>query len=136
VFGTEAEYLALLKTVELVKTNSININIEIIQLLNYLCDNDTSKFSNISMLISDGASYAIKSGEMLKGLIPSLKHIVCICHGLHNLCETIRNDSPQTNELISFLKRLLVKNNSNQLMFKKIVNIKPLAFPIITRWGT
>ena len=74
-------------------------------------------YMNLKLLLSDGASYAIKTGNMLKTLIPDLKHVVCVCHGLHNLCETLRNDCGNVDTIISFLKRVLIKNKANQRAF-------------------
>ena len=43
---------------------------------------------------------------MLKQIIPEIKHVNCLCHAMHNSCETIRNDFIITNEIISFLKKV------------------------------
>ena len=59
---------SLVKTVQLPKTNSENVNFEIIQLLTELYDGNTQKYNNLKLLLSDGASYAIKAGTMLKSL--------------------------------------------------------------------
>lgn len=127
---------SLFKVIELPKTNSGNINLAILKLLNELYAEDVEKFSNVKMLLSDAAPYAIKVGSMLKQIIPDLKCITCLCHGLHNLCETIRYDCESVNTMISFLKRVLVKNRTNQLKFFEIVGSNIPSFPVITRWGT
>jgi hypothetical protein len=122
--------------VELKKTDSLNINLIIIEVLNLLYENDTSKYSNICLLLSDRAPYATKVGRMLKEIIPGLKHITCVCHALHNLCETIRNSSPSLNKIVAFLKRILIKNKLNQNIFREETLLPIPKFPIITRWGT
>lgn len=106
-----------LQVVEFTKTNFENINLEILQALNFLCDSNTILYSNIKLLLSDGARYARKAGVFLKNFIPNLKRVTCSCHALHNLCETIRSDCSNVNLLVSFLKRVLVKNRSNQMLF-------------------
>jgi hypothetical protein len=126
----------LMKTSELANTNSKNINIKIIDLMNEIYNNEASKFTNVKMLISDGAPYALKAGNLLKELNPDLKHVICLCHNLHNLCETIRKEAPNTNEIISFLKRHLVKNRHNQEKYINIMGKMVPKFPVISRWGT
>ncbi len=73
---------------------------------------------------------------MLKQVIPDLKHITCLCHGLHNLCETIREKIWKTDRLIAYLKRYLVKNREKQAMFKELTNVNFPTWPVVTRWGT
>ena len=88
------------------------------------------------MLLSDGARYARKAGIFLKNFIPNLKRVTCSYHALHNLCETIRSDCSNVNLLVSFLKRVLVKNRSNQMLFKEIVKTLIPKFLMFTCWGT
>jgi hypothetical protein len=73
---------------------------------------------------------------MLKEIIPGLKHVTCICHALHNLCETIRNNSPALNKVVAFLKRSLIKNKLNQNIFREETTLALPKFQILTRWGT
>jgi hypothetical protein len=48
------------------------------------------KFEKVKMIISDQAPYEVKVVNLLKEIIPGLKHVTCICHMLHRLCEEIR----------------------------------------------
>jgi hypothetical protein len=59
---SERKRPSLIKSVELVKTNALNINLKFIEVLNMLYNNDTTKFSNLILMLSDRASYAIKAG--------------------------------------------------------------------------
>lgn len=124
----------LIKTIELSKTNSTNINQEIISVLLLLYEGDLV-YDKLKLLLSDAAPYAIKTGIMLKTLFPKLKHVTCVCHMLHRLAEKIRDISPKTNYIISEFKRLLHKNKENQLLFTENTKLKLPKFPIITRWG-
>ncbi len=126
----------ILKVVELIKMNSENINLEILQALNFLYDSETRLYSNIKLLLNDGARYARKAGVLLKKFIPNLKNVTWSYHALHNLCQTIRSDCSNVYLLVSFLKRVLVKNRSNQMIFKEIVKTPISKFLIVTRWGT
>lgn len=132
---TMASQSYLVKSVELTNTNSININQEILSILNMLYKNDII-YSNLILLISDAAPYAVKVGKMLKLLFPKIKHVTCICHMLHRFVEKIRSLCPESNFVSSELKRLLLKNKSNQLLFTEHTNLSIPSFPVITRWGT
>jgi hypothetical protein len=125
----------LIKRIELNKTNSETINQELINCLTKLYSGEI-KYNKIKLLLSDQAPYALKTGKLLKGLIPELKHVTCLCHLLHRLCEKIRMMCPKTNYIISEIKRLFIKNKSNRLIFSLKSNIKFPKFPILTRWGT
>jgi hypothetical protein len=123
-----------IKVIELAKTNSEKINFKILNILNIIFNKDTNKFRQVNLLLSDAAPYAIKVSVLLKSLIPNLKHITCICHGIHNLCETIRNTCFRTDKIISFMKRILIKNRQNKEKYKNYVLEKNSEFPILTRW--
>jgi hypothetical protein len=56
----------LFKTIELETTNSSNCNLEILNVLNILYDFNTDKFSNVKLILSDAAPYAIKVGKWSK----------------------------------------------------------------------
>ncbi len=98
--------------VELLKVNVVSVNSQIIAKLSNFFNNDLLKLQKIKLLLSDAAPYAIKAGKALKELIPSLKHVTCLCHGLHNLCETIRDSNSDLDKFVAFLKCSLVKNSS------------------------
>lgn len=124
----------LMKTIELSKTNSVNINTSILDLLTTIYG--TLEKAKLTLLLSDAAPYAVKTGKMLKQIFPNLKHVTCIIHLLHRICEKIRDISPKVNELTSNFKKLLIKNHENQSFFKESTNLKMPKFPIITRWGS
>jgi hypothetical protein len=88
------------------------------------------------MLISDQAPHAVKVGKILKSLIPDLKHVTCLYHLLHRLCEELRGKSEKLNFACLEIKRLLIKNRTNQQLFLDKTGLVLPKFPIITRWGT
>jgi len=126
----------LISSIHINKTNSETIILEILSALNKIYDNDASKYKNIKLLVSDGAPYAIKTGTLLKGLVPECKHITCLCHALHNLCETIRDKFSILNDFVVVFKKLLIKNKTNQYIFSSETGLPIPKFPIVTRWGT
>jgi hypothetical protein len=62
-------------------------------LINEIFENNI-QYDNFRLLISDAAPYAMKTGRFLKEIFPKLRHITCLCHMLHRLCEYIRDISP------------------------------------------
>lgn len=125
----------LLRTVELIKTNNKTVSQEIIDLMSNLY-NGTIDFTKLYLILSDAAPYAVKAVTTLKGIFLNLKHVTCLAHMLHRLCKKIRSLSPISNITSSNLKRILVKNKENQIIFKEITSLKLPDFPVITRWGT
>lgn len=125
----------LVRTLELERTNSANINREIMDFL-FKLHGGHIKYENIKLLISDQAPYALKVGRVLKELIPTLKHVTCLCHLLHRVAEELRTKCTKLNYLCSEIKRLLLKNKQNQALFVSETSITLPKFPIITRWGT
>lgn len=76
-------------------------------------------------------------GRLLKALYPRMLHVTCIAHGLHNLCEEIRDSFDDVNDFIAKTKALFVKCPSRVQLFKDLAPGIPLPpAPIVTRWGT
>ncbi|KAG0440242.1 hypothetical protein DMUE_1885 [Dictyocoela muelleri] len=125
----------LVRTVELFKTNADTVSQEIINFMGELYDGQIM-FDKLRLILSDGAPYAVKASKTLKLLFQNLKHVTCLAHMLHRLCEKIREISPFSNSVSSELKRILVKNRENQSLFIDVTNLRIPKFPILTRWGT
>ncbi len=95
----------LIAVVELEKTDSLNVNSNVISALNNFFDKKIEEINKVKLILSDAAPYAVKAAKMLKEMIPGLKHITCLCHAVHNLCETIRGQYLKIDRLIVYLKR-------------------------------
>lgn len=67
------------------------------------------KAENLKLFVSDQAPYMMKCAKNLKPLYPAMLIISCIVHGLHRVCETIREMLPQVNELIASTKQVFRK---------------------------
>ncbi len=126
----------LISVIELEKTTSEKINLEVVKKLTEIFNGEINRFEDIILLLTDAAPYAIKTGKLLQQLMPNLRHVTCICHGLHNLCETIRGINFNVNDLISFLKNSLVKNKEKQILLKDTTGLTLPKWPVVTRWGT
>jgi hypothetical protein len=76
---------------------------------NYECD-----VSKVLLFVSDAASVMLKTGKLLKNYFPNMLHLTCFGHGLHRICEFIRDIFPDINSLISLFKKKLLKSPSTQ----------------------
>lgn len=88
---------------------------------------------NFLLLLSDAARYMSSAGKTLKVLYPSLQHVTCLLHLLHNCALRIKSYFCSVNYLISSIKSSIVKNRNRKEMFADI-GYPPV--PIITRWGS
>ncbi|KAG0437673.1 hypothetical protein DMUE_3550 [Dictyocoela muelleri] len=132
---SERSQIYLLYSIELINTNNQTVSNAIVHFMAKLHDG-CMDFSKLQLILSDGAPYAGKAVNNLKLLFQFLKHVTCLAHMLHRLCEKIRSISPHSNSISSLLKRILIKNKENQEIFKSSNKLKIPKFLIITRWET
>lgn len=85
------------------------------------------------LLLSDAARYMTAAGRMLKSLYPSLFHVTCVAHLVHNCAERVRNNFSNIDSLVASIKAAVVKNKDRKEMFAEI-GYPPE--PIVTRWAT
>lgn len=91
----------------------------------------------ILLFVSDAARYMVKAGNTLKILFPNMLHVTCTAHGLHRVAETVRDNFPKVNRLISAVKKVFKKAPSRIQKYHEILEDLTLPpEPIITRWGT
>ena len=95
------------------------------------------KASNLKLMVSDAAAHMLKAGRDLKVFYPEMLHVTCLAHGLHRVCEQVREMFPRVNALISAVKKVFLKAPKHVLMWKEMCPDLPLPpEPILTRWGT
>ncbi len=126
----------MLIATEEIKNKCENVSNRIIERLIEFFDSDTIFLQKIILLLSDVAPYALKARRTLKGFIPAMKHVTCICHALHDLSETERDNFPNVDKIVVFFKKSLIKNKEKKSLFIKTTGLILPNFPIITRWGT
>lgn len=91
--------------------------------------------SNFKVLVSDGAAVCQSVGKEIKKQF-DVKHVICLCHNLHNLAESIGEKMVALSEFMSILN---VKWSNNEKFKDKWNTITSLpAYPEYTktRWGT
>lgn len=86
-------------------SRSGTLSTKIISILNQVTNNNSNQYKRCLMTTTDRAPNAVACGKLLKQIIPSVKHVTCLCHALHNLCEVIRNSNSHLNDFASFLKK-------------------------------
>ena len=74
--------------------------------------------------------------QQLKDMYPYLNHVTCIAHGLHRVCESIRENYNSVNDFIAALKKILIKAPSRQILYQEATGFHLPQFPVIRRWGT
>lgn len=91
----------------------------------------------ILLFVSDAAAYMVKAGKLLKSVYPNMLHVTCIAHGLHRICEFIRDEFQTTDRLISLMKKIFLKAPLRVRIYREKCPDLPLPpSPVITRWGT
>ena len=62
-------------------------------------------------------------------------HLTCVVHGLHLVCDCVRQQYEQVNLYISKVKKVLVKANQRRALFVEKTGLSLPPEPIITRWA-
>jgi len=75
----------------------------------------------------------LAAGAILKSLYPTLFHVTCVAHVLHNCVMKVRSHFEDVDQLIAKVKLVTVKNKIRQANFSTI-GCPPQ--PVFTRWGS
>ena len=68
------------------------------------------KRENFSLFLNDAAQYMSLAGKTLKELYPSLMHVTCVAHLLHNCTMRVRAHLKNIDEIIATIKAGTIKN--------------------------
>ena len=89
-----------------------------------------------TLLLSDGASYMIKAGKILKETYPKMLHVTCLAHCVQRLAEFIKSKFERQDKFIKRTKAFF-KNNTRRLrLFKERTGLTRPPQPVESRWGT
>ena len=86
------------------------------------------------MFLTDTALYMSSAGKTLKELYPSLMHVTCVAHLLHNCAMRVRAHFKIIDEVIARIKAATIKNKDRKEDFHNAG--LPSPDPVITRWAT
>ena len=93
------------------------------------------KRENLSLFLTDAARYMSSAGKTLKELYPSLMHVTCVAHLLHNCAMRVRAHFKNVDEVIATIKTATIKNKDCKEDFHDAGLPSP-PDPVITRWAT
>ena len=93
------------------------------------------KRENFSLFLTDAARYMSSAGKTLKELYPSLMHVTCVAHLLHNCAMRVRAHFKNTDEVIATIKAVTFKNKDRKKDFHD-AGLPSRPDPVITRWAT
>ena len=93
------------------------------------------KRENCSLFLTDAARYMSLAGKTLKELYPSLMHVTCVAHLLHNCAMRVHAHLKNIDEIIATIKAATIKNKDSKTDFHDAGLPSPPDF-VITRWAT
>lgn len=59
----------------------------------------------ILLFITDAVPYMEKAAKAMQVCYPKITHVTCLAHGLHRVCEQIRVQYPNVDNLIANVKK-------------------------------
>ena len=93
------------------------------------------KRENFSLFLTDAARYMSLAGKTLKELYPSLMHVTCVAHLLHNCAMRVRAHLKNIDKIIATIKTATIKNKDRKKDFHD-AGLPSILDPVITRWAT
>ena len=93
------------------------------------------KRENFLLFLTDAARYMSLAGKIVKELYPSLMHVTCVAHLLHNCAMRVRAHLKNIDEIITTIKAATIKNKDRKKDFHDD-GLLSLPDPVITRWAT
>ena len=88
------------------------------------------KCKNFSLILTDAARYMSLAGKTLEELYPSLMHVNCIAHLLHNCIMCVHARFKNIDEVTATIETKDCKKHFHD------VGLPFPADPVITRWET
>ncbi len=68
------------------------------------------QYEKVCLVVTDQATYMVKAFGYLKSTFHNLQHITCLAHALNRVCERIRENFIDINNLMSNMKKVLIKS--------------------------
>ena len=93
------------------------------------------KRENFSLFLTDAARYMSLAGKTIKKSYPSLMHVTCVAHLLHNCAMRVRAHFKNIDEMIATIKAAKIKNKDRKKDFHD-AGLPSSPDAIITRWAT
>lgn len=95
-------------------------------------------YPHLKLIISDQAAYMLLAVRQLKKSVsfPNLKHVTCVIHALHLVCNSIMNKYSLVNRFFSKEKKFFKFSGKKKRLFKSSTGLRIIPFPILIRWGS
>ena len=93
------------------------------------------KRESFLLFLTDAARYMSLAGKTLKELYPSLMHVNCSPHLLHNCAISMRRHLKNIDKVIATIKAKTIKNEDRKKDFHD-ADLPSPPDPVITRWAT
>lgn len=65
-----------------------------------------------------------------------IKHVICLCHNIHNLTETIKEQMPHIQKFLKKISEKWGKAPNFVKQWKETPNLPSYPTYVMTRWGT
>ena len=92
------------------------------------------KRETFSLFLTDAARYMSLARKTLKELCPSLMHVTCVAHLLHNCTMRVHAHFKNIDKIIATIKAETIKNKDRKKDFNDAGLPSP-PDPVITRWA-
>lgn len=96
----------------------------------------SSDSSLFKLLVTDQCRTNIAVGRDLKVFYKDFLHITCLAHGVHLLCETIREHFDKANTFVSHMKNVMSNSRARVERYRELTGEPLPPKPVVTRWGT
>ena len=93
------------------------------------------KRENFSLFLTDAARYMSLAGKTLKELHPSLMHVTCVAHLLHNCAMHVHAHFENIDGIIATINAATIQNKDRKKDFHD-AGLPSLLDSVITRWAT
>ena len=93
------------------------------------------KRQKFALLLTDAAGYMSLAGKTLKELYPTLMHVTCVAHLLHNCAIRVRAYFKNIDNVVATIKAATIKNKDRKNDFREAGLPSPPEL-VITRWAT
>lgn len=91
----------------------------------------------IKLFVTDAGSQMIAAAKYITTyLFPNMHFFTCLCHGVHNLSDTIIKCYPTAKQFIMAMNNILSSSPKRMAIFKELFELATPIFHVETRWGT
>ena len=89
------------------------------------------KFREVLLLVTDAAPYMVLAGQILQTIFGR-----SVAHGIHRLCEKVRELFPEVNKLVSWALKIFHKCPARISIYNEIMQCPLPPDVVVSRWGT